>query len=96
MAATKPICAVRIREALAETSARASFVPRPFRPDSKRSVSVLPAVETAIIVVAVPAEETDIHKACTNGQPSGTEVDQTEFVKHVPPSLIKAGSFLPY
>lgn len=38
-----------------------------------------------IVVVAVPAEEADIHEACTDGYPRGAEVDQTEFFKHVPP-----------
>ena len=43
----------------------------------------------AVVVVAVPAEEADIDEACTDGYPGRTEVNDTEFVKHVPPSLIE-------
>ena len=43
----------------------------------------------AVVVIAVPAEEADIDEACTDGYPSRTEVNDTEFVKHVPPSLIE-------
>ena len=42
----------------------------------------------AIVVVAVPAEETDIHEARADGYPGCAEIDQAEFFKHVPPSLI--------
>lgn len=42
----------------------------------------------AIIVVAVPAEKTDIHKACAYGYPGRAEVDGSKLFKHVPPSLI--------
>ena len=42
----------------------------------------------AIVVVAVPAEEADIDEACPDGYPGRTEVNDTEFVKHVPPVLI--------
>ena len=42
----------------------------------------------AIVVVAVPAEKTDIHETRADGYPGGAEVYQAEFFKHVPPSLI--------
>ena len=43
----------------------------------------------AVVVVAVPAEEADIDEACADGYPSRTEVNDTEFVKHVPLVLIE-------
>ena len=46
------------------------------------------AVDTAIIIVAIPAKKPDIDDTSTNGYPRRTEVNDAEFVKHVPPVLI--------
>ena len=43
----------------------------------------------AVVVVAVPAEEADIDEASTDSYPGRTEVNNAEFVKHVPLLLIE-------
>ena len=46
------------------------------------------SVLATVIVVAVPAEKTDVDNTRADGYPRGTEIDQTELCEHIPPTLI--------
>lgn len=65
---------------------RLSAAPAVPQADSFFLLALFEAV--AIVVVAVPAEKTDIHETRADGYPGCAEIDQSEFFKHVPPSLI--------